>query len=198
MLNMLPPKSNFDTSGGQTGTRAQAATMLIRMLDKTARVKVDVSKPVETGSIVNAKGQMTPEKSKEYSLKAFETTRFYSEGCKYYLSVDLGTLSDGFKWQPIVAIYSKDGNYLYTSSNRTTRGLTGKQVFELQGVTSTHISNGASARFSLQVITDKNVTSSSQYAINSEMKGKAYDNNVDAVKEQWFNYDTTKQFEGWK
>lgn len=188
------PDSSF--GGDQTGTRAQAATMVVRMIDKTARVKVDVNKP--STSIVNAKGQMTPEKSKEYSFKVFETARFYSEGSKYYLSVDLGTLPEGFKWIPMVGVYSNEGDYLYTTSNRKTIGLTGKQVFELEGITQSDIANKASARFSLKVITDKNLTSSAQFAIDSDMKGKAYENNVDEIKEFWFDYDTSKQFEGWK
>ncbi len=190
------PDGSF--GGDKTGTRAEATTMLVRMVDQTSRVKVDVSKPVQSGAIVNEKGQMTVEKSKEYALKAFDTAKFYSENGKYYLSVDLGTLPDGFKWQPGADVVDAEGKYLYYTSDRRTTGLTGKQVFELTDVTQSDIQKGATASFSLKVITDKNVTSTGFYKLDTEMKGKAYENNSETAKSQWFNYDTTNQFAGWK
>jgi len=182
--------------GNKTGNRAEASTMLVRLLDKSARVKVDVSKPAEV-SLVNANGQMTVEKSKEYALKAFDTARFYSENGKYYLSVDLGTLPEAFKWQPAIVVDS-EGRYLYSTVNWDTVGLIGKQVFELEGITQSHIKNGVDAYLSLMVITDKNVTSSSFYRISTAIKGKHYVNNAETAHEGWVDYNNTKQIEGWK
>ncbi|MDR7855697.1 S-layer homology domain-containing protein [Tissierella sp.] len=58
-------------NGRNTGSRAEASAMIIRLLDNSKRVKVDFDKkwyPDYNGALVNEKGQMAEMKAKEFVL----------------------------------------------------------------------------------------------------------------------------------
>ena len=122
----------FDPKGSTT--RAEASTIVVRLLDPSTRVKADAP-PVIEDEIAYTKGvytgRMRIEKATEYHLEALKTANFYTEGGKYYISIDLPNLPDGFKWSISADAYTKDGSYVFTTYAKDTIGVTGKQVIEV-------------------------------------------------------------------
>ncbi|MDR7855698.1 hypothetical protein [Tissierella sp.] len=71
-------------------------------------------------------------------------------------------------------------------------------VFELEGVTKSHIEDDAWLIFSLQIVSDKNIHGSIRFLLNTTGPGMASENDGSLGDDRYFPYDTTKQFEGWK
>ncbi len=97
-------------------TRAEAATIILRTVKTENRIQVSI--PAEETSIVIEKGKyqgcMKPDYATEYHLQALETARFYKEGSKYYISMDLPELPEGFSFEVGVLAHAidREGNTL--------------------------------------------------------------------------------------
>lgn len=130
---LLNGKDNgFDPKGNLT--RAEAATAIINLLDYKPGTVIDVPQVVQN-DIAYTKGvytgRMRIEKATEYHLQALKTAKFYTEGGKYYVSVDLPQLPEGFKWRMSIGAYDKNGDYIFYTMNKDYTGVTGKQVVEV-------------------------------------------------------------------
>jgi len=201
MKGLITGYEDGSFGGDRTGTRAEATTMVVRLLEPASRVKVDTSKPVVVSDTVVIDGYtvLSKEKVKELTHKAFSTSKIYSENGKYYYSIDLGEPETGFKWLPVINVSNAKGKYLFSTPNRNVIGLKGKQVFELKDITQTDISNGAIITIGLaQVISAGNGVKSASYQIDSGMIGKIHESDSVANKTRWIPFENAAIFEGWK
>ena len=71
--------------------------MLVRMIDKSYRVKMYSGVAFNETTDVLADGKMTVEKSKNFMDITLESLKFYKENGKYYVSGTFPELPDGFE-----------------------------------------------------------------------------------------------------
>lgn len=101
------PDGSF--SGGNYTTRAEATTMLVRMIDAGYRVKMYGNVAFNENTDIMTDGKMTSAKSKEFMDYTLENLKFYKENGKYYVSGTFPELPDGFEnWLMITSQSKKD------------------------------------------------------------------------------------------
>ncbi len=107
-------KGNFSPYSNLT--RAEASTIILRTVksENRANISVEADKPtqsqtnpyvIESGTY---KGMMKSEYATKYHLEALKTARFYKENGKYYISMDLPELPEGFSWRVGVLSHAPD------------------------------------------------------------------------------------------
>lgn len=101
------PDGSF--SGGSYTTRAEATTMLVRMIDAGYRVKMYGNVAFNENTDIMTDGKMTSAKSKEFMDYILENLKFYKENGKYFVSGTFPELPDGFEnWLMITSQSKKD------------------------------------------------------------------------------------------
>ena len=197
---LLNGKDNgFDPKGNLT--RAEASAAIIKLLDYKSGTVIDVPQVVQNDTVITEgrfAGRMRIEKATEYHLQALKTAKFYTEGGKYYVSVDLPQLPKGFKWRMAVIAYDKDGGYVFGTMNPEYTELVGKQVVEVKSL------------FEDKTLKDIDVATLSVFVVNEKMESmlghklstKAPNqvlrqSDVDSTDASWETFDTTGIF-NWK
>lgn len=94
-------------SGANYTTRAESTTMLVRMIDKSYRVKMYSGVAFNDTTDVLSDGKMTVEKSKNFMDITLEDLKFYKENGKYYVSGTFPELPDGFENWLMITSQSK-------------------------------------------------------------------------------------------
>ena len=84
-------------SGGSYTTRAEAITMLVRMIDSSYRVEMYGDVAFNRNTDVMSDGKMTSAKSKEFIDCSLENLKFYKENGKYYVSGTFPEIPQGFE-----------------------------------------------------------------------------------------------------
>lgn len=94
-------------SGSSYTTRAESATMLVRMIDKSYRVKMYSGVAFNETTDILADGKMSVEKSKDFMDITLENLKFYKENGKYYVSGTFPELPEGFENWLMITSQSK-------------------------------------------------------------------------------------------
>lgn len=104
-------------SGGSYTTRAEATTMLVRMIDANYRVEMYSGVAFNQTTDVMMDGKMTVEKSKNFMDITLENLKFYEENGKYYVSGIFPELPQGYENWLTIDIERNDGGAVvsYTS-----------------------------------------------------------------------------------
>lgn len=109
------PDGSF--SGGSYTTRAEATTMLVRMIDAGYRVKMYGNVAFNENIDIMTDGKMTSAKSKEFMDYTLENLKFYKENGKYYVSGTFPELPDGFENWLTIDIERNDGGAVISFTN---------------------------------------------------------------------------------
>lgn len=97
------PDGSF--SGKNTATRAEATAMIVRMIDKSYRVKLVGDVPFTPLTDVAADGRMKIDKAQQYMDQTLNSLEFYKEGGKYYVKGSFPELPNGFEnWLTITVV----------------------------------------------------------------------------------------------
>lgn len=83
--------------GGRSATREEATTIIVRMIDKSYRYSFYDGIPFCAKTDVTDDGLMKLSAAKRFIDKTIDTLRFYKEGDKYFFTVTLPEVPDGFK-----------------------------------------------------------------------------------------------------
>ena len=104
-------------SGGSFTTRAEATTMLVRMIDANYRVEMYNGVAFNQTTDVMTDGKMTVEKSKNFMDITLKNLKFYEENGKYYVSGTFPELPQGYENWLTIDIERNDGGAVvsYTS-----------------------------------------------------------------------------------
>ena len=94
-------------SGGSYTTRAEATTMLVRMIDASYRVEIYSGVAFNQTTDVMTDGKMTVEKSKNFMDITLENLKFYEENGKYYVSGTFPELPQGYENWLMITSQSK-------------------------------------------------------------------------------------------
>lgn len=94
-------------SGGSYTTRAEATTMLVRMIDASYRVEMYSGVAFNQTTDVMTDGKMTVEKSKNFMDITLENLKFYEENGKYYVSGTFPELPQGYENWLMITSQSK-------------------------------------------------------------------------------------------
>lgn len=103
--------------GGSYTTRAEATTMLVRMIDVGYRVKMYGNVAFNENTDIMTDGKMTSAKSKEFMDYTLENLKFYKENGKYYVSGTFPELPDGFENWLTIDIERNDGGTVISFTN---------------------------------------------------------------------------------
>ncbi len=109
------PDGSF--SGGSYATRAEAATMLVRMIDAGYRVKMYSGIAFHQKTDVLDDGRMSAEKSKEFMDYTLKNLKFYKENGKYYVSGAFPELPAGFENWLTIDAERNDGGAVISYTN---------------------------------------------------------------------------------
>ncbi|MCL1905400.1 MAG: S-layer homology domain-containing protein [Clostridiales bacterium] len=105
------PDGSF--GGGRQATRAEASTMLVRLLDPCYRLREITFDPAAD---VAADGRMKLAKAEQYLMKNLRSLRFYMEGGKFYFEGEVAEVPEGFKNNLNIAVEFKKGSGLPIAS----------------------------------------------------------------------------------
>ena len=89
------PDGSF--AGLKNATRAEATTMIVRLIDSSYRVKVIGNVVFNEKTDITVDGRMKAEKSKNYMDITLENLEFYKENEKYYVKCTFPELPQGFE-----------------------------------------------------------------------------------------------------
>ena len=182
-------------------TRAEASTIILRTVKSEGRrdmSKVEIPGAVEstvaytTGAYT---GRMREEISIDYDLQALQTARFYKDGGKLYVSIDLPTLPDGFKWNWGISSFDKNDEYVFATFTKNTEGNVGNQVIEItsqfEGKT---IADIAVTTLSVSVINNERQSMVS-HKLSTNAKGQVLrQSSVSTSDASWEKFDTSSIF----
>jgi len=88
------PDGSF--GGERQATRAEAATMVVRLIDPTYRLgNSDIA--FDPAVDVAADGRMKLAKAEEYLMQTLQSLRFYEEGGKFYFEGNVAEVPEGFE-----------------------------------------------------------------------------------------------------
>ena len=104
-------------SGGSYTTRAEATTMLVRMIDSSYRVEMYGDVAFNKNTDVMSDGKMTVQKSKDFMDITLESLKFYKENGKYYVSGTFPELPQGFENWLTIDIERNDGQAVISFTN---------------------------------------------------------------------------------
>jgi hypothetical protein len=119
------PDGSF--GGNKQATRAEAATMVVRLIDPVHRVAMTPGTDVPVSSAITfspstdvaADGRMKLAKAEEYLMKNLQALRFYTEGGKFYFEGNVAEVPEGFRNWLYISIEFKQGTGLPVASYRT-------------------------------------------------------------------------------
>ena len=103
--------------GGSYTTRAEATTMLVRMIDSSYRVEMYGDVAFNKNTDIMSDGKMNVQKSKEFMDITLESLKFYKENGKYYVSGTFPELPQGFENWLTVDIERNDGQAVISFTN---------------------------------------------------------------------------------
>ena len=103
--------------GGSYTTRAEATTMLVRMIDSSYRVQMYGDVAFNRNTDIMSDGKMNVQKSKEFIDITLESLKFYKENGKYYVSGTFPELPQGFENWLTVDIERNDGQAVISFTN---------------------------------------------------------------------------------
>jgi hypothetical protein len=83
--------------GGRQATRAEAATMVVRLIDPAFRLGSGDAIAFDPAADVAADGRMKLAKAEEYMMKTVQSLRFYQEGGKFYFEGNVAEVPEGFR-----------------------------------------------------------------------------------------------------
>ncbi len=134
------PDKSFD--GEKTATRAEATTMIVRLIDKTYRYTLIGNVPFTPVVDVAADGRMKQAKAKEYMDQTLNSLEFYRENRKFYVRGTFPELPEGFEnWLDVLIVRKGKPLIAYTNGFTTVKKQvitkTGSFTQELVGMTST-------------------------------------------------------------
>ena len=89
------PDGSF--GGGKQATRAEAATMIVRLIDPNNRLKSGEDISFDPKTDVAADGRMKLAKAEEYMMKTLKSIRFFEEGGKFYFEGNAAEVPEGFE-----------------------------------------------------------------------------------------------------
>lgn len=104
-------------SGGSYTTRAEATTMLVRMIDSSYRVEMYGDVAFNKNTDVMSDGKITVQKSKDFMDITLESLKFYKENSKYYVSGAFPELPQGFENWLTIDIERNDGQAVISFTN---------------------------------------------------------------------------------
>ena len=104
-------------SGGSYTTRAEATTMLVRMIDSSYRVQMYGDVAFNRNTDIMSDGKMTSSKSREFIDCSLENLKFYKENGKYYVSGTFPELPQGFENWLTIDIERNDGQAVISFTN---------------------------------------------------------------------------------
>lgn len=104
-------------SGGSYTTRAEATTMLVRMIDSSYRVEMYDDVAFNKNTDIMSDGKMTVQKSKDFMDITLESLKFYKENSKYYVSGAFPELPQGFENWLTIDIERNDGQAVISFTN---------------------------------------------------------------------------------
>lgn len=104
-------------SGGSYTTRAEATTMLVRMIDSSYRVEMYGDVAFNKNTDIMSDGKMNVQKSKEFIDITLESLKFYKENGKYYVSGTFPELPQGFENWLTIDIELNDGQAVISFTN---------------------------------------------------------------------------------
>lgn len=200
MKGLLSGYSDGSFHGERQGTRAEATTMILRLLDKSSRVAVDTTKIQKITSIINDRGQMVQTEVKKYSYQAFSQTKIYTKDNKYYASINLPSLPNGFLWYARLSssMEDEDGTIIYYSildpETSIALGATGFHIYEVKGLTTEQVKDGAKIHFDLQIVTPDVSSVTSYYSVDTSTHDKIYESSEVMDIESLIDYDTSEIF----
>ena len=191
------PDGSF--GGGRTATRAEAATMLVRLVNPAYRAVTIGGVAFTRQTDVLPDGRMTIAKSMEYMDITLKNLQFYKENGKFYVKGNLPELPEGFENHISINLYITDANWIYETHGLredTTIPVTGEFVREIRGMTNTSQINSILIKtFIVTTDNDYRVQYSVTYTIQYN------DNDVVSVYEQLnhgkgyhFEYDFSNLF----
>jgi hypothetical protein len=99
--------------GSKQATRAEAATMVIRLIEPVFRLNNTASTgddiAFNPATDVATDGRMKLAKAEEYLMKTLQSLRFYEEGGKFYFEGNVAEVPEGFKNDLSISIDFKKG-----------------------------------------------------------------------------------------
>ena len=124
------PDGSF--GGGRQATRAEASTMVVRLLDQAYRLcEITFNPSVD----VAADGRMKLAKAEQYLMKNLQSLKFYAENGKVYLEGNLVAVPAGFEnWLYIRIIFKPSADLPIATYRTDTSILFHDQVNKLPGV----------------------------------------------------------------
>lgn len=115
------PDGSF--SGKNTATRAEATAMIVRMIDKSYRVKLVGDVPFTLLTDVAADGRMKIDRAQQYMDQTLNSLEFYKEGGKYYVKGSFPELPEGFEnWLTITVVRKSKPIISFTNGFTTIEG----------------------------------------------------------------------------
>jgi hypothetical protein len=143
--------------GAKLATRAEAATMVVRLIDPVYRITMEANTGVTTGSAiafdpktdVAADGRMKLAKAEEYLMKTLKSIRFYEEGGKFYFEGNAAEVPEGFENLVSISVRVSPsvgigfGYSTYPSRAQTALPKAGPFKVELEGISSRNQIGGA-------------------------------------------------------
>lgn len=103
-------------SGAKSATRAEATTMIVRLIDKSYRYQLIGNVPFTPLVDVATDGRMKQAKAKQYMDQTLDSIEFYKENGKYYVKGTFSDLPQGFEhWMDITIIRKDKPLILYTN-----------------------------------------------------------------------------------
>lgn len=111
------PDGSF--AGRSPATRAEATTMIVRLIDKNYRVAMYGNVPFNAITDVMDDGRMTAAKSKNFMDITLENLKFTKENGKFYVSGSFPELPEGFTNELDVAITMKNAPVINVTTGFT-------------------------------------------------------------------------------
>lgn len=193
------PNGSF--SGGSNAIRAEATTMLVRMIDPSYRVTLYSNIPYNQITDTMTDGRMTAAKSQNFMDYTLEHLKFYKENGKYYVSGSFPELPDGYEnWLTITSQSRLDepsfdvttGFTMVEENKISNRGTFNKEI----SLSSPDNMDFIVIRIGIEAKANKKTASRSAYYNIST----AHNNKVSFVKEdgtvnEYFEYDFSKIFQ---
>jgi hypothetical protein len=177
------PDGSF--GGSKQATRAEAATMVVRLIDPIYRLGGD-DIAFDPKTDVAADGRMKLAKAEEYMMKTLQSLKFYQEGGKFYFEGNVAEVPEGFRNNLSISIGFKEklGLPVATYGSHPLRAQTalpkvGPFKEELKGISSRNQIEGATIILYIDAPKHTNTTYD-QYGYEVLwLLDSSYDNRID-------------------
>jgi len=191
--------------GGANSTRAEATTMLVRMIDPNYRVTLYSDIPYNQVTDTMTDGRMTSAKSQNFMDYTLKNLKFYKENGKYYVSGSFPELPKGYENQLDISVTMKNAPIVnvttgFTMFDENKISNTGSFKKELVGISSVDEIDFLEIFISVNALEHSNDTGY-KYGFSGNYRLTTTNNNVvtysryDGEKYETFNYDFSKIFQ---